>query len=704
MPLKSTTLVAFTEDGFKKVNTNLIVELNSQGKIPSQYLDLSDLKFMGVYDAENNVPVISDDVGSDNEYYIVNVAGTNDFGSGSLVMKDGDTLIYFENKWNLISEDKINYNNSVQNIPLENSDLHLPANTEFNVIEEYEDVNFIFDENSTISPIKNTLKNVDFTVTTIKKHTTDVDPDWFTGSDSDKIESAFKACKKFLGAAIRLNRDYYLDRTVVLEGGSVHILGNGFPNFFRNVNDAPLNTGREFDKNYNTSRLIANSPTIDKLLWIKGSNFGSYTACSVWIEGVCFTKNTGNPSIPYYNADGIYIDTANGPTRPFNIIKCNFFGLKNGIHVNSLEGSYSTSVGAISIRNNNFHGNDWAVKAEGLSAVLNFDFSNNNAEQNRQGALDLYDDVSARVLNANINITNNLLEAQPIPIRIKASKSSITIENNYFEHPAGQKIIIYGSLQFTQVFFGRYYVTNDSKLSLEFYDVTYTMTSRIFDKQTKIKTANCLEMKNYNISYQPNGAVTSLDFDDIYETNPLSRFSLSPQYQYRGKFGITNGQKFSPTSTYTASVTINMVEGQRYLVSFLLKDLSGVTGINVKRKVRIRNITQSVNYDGLNSVTTMTPNNGNEYLVFAVFEHNLPSGSNTINLLLSGYDSVFDYETVVSRAAIFDYTNNIRSICPALSTFVSDPTFTSAEQGYTYYNSTTGKLRIWKNTAFVDLI
>lgn len=580
----------------------------------------------------------------------------------------------------------------------------IPAGKVLHVTEPIESTTITFSDNSSFTAEKNTLKNVTFTVTSKRKLYTEIDPDWFIGTDAEKIEAAQAAASKFLSGPIVINRDYYLDRTVILNG-SVHIVGNGFPNFFRNINDAPVNTGREFDKNYNGSRLIANNPTMDKILWIKGTNYGSYSAASVWIEGICFIKNTDDTTIPYYQSDGIYIDTANGPSRPFNIKKCNFFGLKNGIHINSLEGSFSTSVGVMTIRENNFHGNQWAVKAEGLSAVLNFDFSNNNAEQNVQGALDLYDTVSARVLNANINISNNMLEGQPMPIRIKASKSTIVIENNYFERVAGQKIIIYGSLQFTQLFFGKYYVTDDASLSFELYDLTYTITSRIFDKSTRIKAANCLEMKNYNVSYQTNCAVTSLDFDDIYERNPLSRFSLSPQYQYRGKFGLTNGQKFSPTSTYTASATVNLTIGQKYLISFVLKDLSAVREIGVNRKIRVRNNTGSYNYDGLNSILIMTPNNGNEYLVFAVFEHAFTgavTGSNSINILLSGYNSTFDFETVLSRAAIFDYTDDIRSIAPALSTYTADPTFTSAEQGYMYYNSTTAKLRVWKNNGFVD--
>lgn len=105
-------LVAFNNQEFKQISTKSLVELNSNGKIPTQYLDFSDLKFLGVYDAENNIPSISDSVGNDNEYYIVNVSGTQDLGSGDLDMKTGDNLVYYGGKWNLIpQENYLLYNN-----------------------------------------------------------------------------------------------------------------------------------------------------------------------------------------------------------------------------------------------------------------------------------------------------------------------------------------------------------------------------------------------------------------------------------------------------------------------------------------------------------------------------------------------------------------------------------------------------------------
>lgn len=99
-------LVGFDNNEFKQISTKNLVELNSKGKIPPQYLDISDLKFLGVYDAENNVPGISDNIGYNNEYYIVNVPGNQNFGSGNLDLKSGDYLIFYNGVWNQVIQNQ----------------------------------------------------------------------------------------------------------------------------------------------------------------------------------------------------------------------------------------------------------------------------------------------------------------------------------------------------------------------------------------------------------------------------------------------------------------------------------------------------------------------------------------------------------------------------------------------------------------------
>lgn len=107
-------LVGYNNEEFKQIPTSEIVILNENGKISNQYLDFSALNFKGVYNASNNTPSLSDSTGLNDDYYIVNVSGSQNLGSGILNMKSGDNLVYSNNKWNLIPMDnKLVYNNDI---------------------------------------------------------------------------------------------------------------------------------------------------------------------------------------------------------------------------------------------------------------------------------------------------------------------------------------------------------------------------------------------------------------------------------------------------------------------------------------------------------------------------------------------------------------------------------------------------------------
>lgn len=105
VPLKNAKLVAYKGDGFKNINTKNIVELNSVGKIPKQYLDFSTLDYVGTYDAQNDLPHLQNSTGEDSQYYIVNVAGSQDFGSGVKTMNIGDSVIYANGIWEVVAKD-----------------------------------------------------------------------------------------------------------------------------------------------------------------------------------------------------------------------------------------------------------------------------------------------------------------------------------------------------------------------------------------------------------------------------------------------------------------------------------------------------------------------------------------------------------------------------------------------------------------------
>lgn len=73
---------------------NGIASLDANGKLPSDQLTVSAMEFLGNYDASTNTPTLIDGTGNTGDTYRVSVAGTQDFGSGSLTFQVGDWIYY----------------------------------------------------------------------------------------------------------------------------------------------------------------------------------------------------------------------------------------------------------------------------------------------------------------------------------------------------------------------------------------------------------------------------------------------------------------------------------------------------------------------------------------------------------------------------------------------------------------------------------
>lgn len=608
---------------------------------------------------------------------------------GFAYRKKGD--IYYVRTYNT-------YDNKIKNINVGNIDnktFNIPPNKEFEIVDEIENSTIVFNDGSKISPDKNTLKNIDFTVTPKRKHTTEIDPDWFVGTDSEKIEAAYDAANKFVGAAIKINRDYYLDRTVVLEGGSIHIIGNGFPNWFAQSSAGASFDSQDLNYNYNSSRIIIPANVEHGLFFKFNKTPQGFTVGSLWIEGVSFL---GENRQSY----GIYINGAGAPIRPFTVLKCNFALLKAGIYVDAKNSGLSTSVASANINYNNFQYNDWGVVGEGFSAFMNLDFSNNCAEANIYGALDIYHITDGLPsATGNINITNNMLEAQDLPIRIKAGKTVITIENNYFEGVINPQVIQISGDSRTEVFFGKYFCNEDSKLKLNFSFLMYNITSKVYSKETLVSSAQCLEIKNNGITYQEKGAIISEDFKDLKITDPLVDFTNGIQHQYIGNFGDSSGFLLKNNNPYSTTRFTELENGKKYIVSAVLKDINPKEQPDQRVTIRILNTTAGEYYDGLYETPCLMPSNGNECIVFAIFEHEFDSGYQGINVRIVSNTEIDGI--VVSRIGLHEY-DGYRIISTEIDTLSYEPIFTECKQGWTYYNTSTDKIRIWKNSGFLDLI
>lgn len=86
-------------DDSEKGAANGVATLDAGGKIPASQLPNSVMEYKGNYDASTNTPTLVDGTGNAGDVYRVNVAGTQDFGSGSLTFGVGDWVVYNGTIW-----------------------------------------------------------------------------------------------------------------------------------------------------------------------------------------------------------------------------------------------------------------------------------------------------------------------------------------------------------------------------------------------------------------------------------------------------------------------------------------------------------------------------------------------------------------------------------------------------------------------------
>ena len=83
----------------EKGSSNGVATLGAGGKIPSGQLPSSVMEYKGNWDASTNTPTLIDGTGDNGDVYRVNVAGTQDLGSGSQIFSIGDWVVYNGTIW-----------------------------------------------------------------------------------------------------------------------------------------------------------------------------------------------------------------------------------------------------------------------------------------------------------------------------------------------------------------------------------------------------------------------------------------------------------------------------------------------------------------------------------------------------------------------------------------------------------------------------
>jgi hypothetical protein len=95
----------------EKGASNGVATLDSGGKIPAAQLPNTVMDYRGNWNANTNTPTLADGTGNAGDVYRVNVAGTQDLGSGSQAFAIGDWVVYNGTIW-----EKSNNSNAVVSV------------------------------------------------------------------------------------------------------------------------------------------------------------------------------------------------------------------------------------------------------------------------------------------------------------------------------------------------------------------------------------------------------------------------------------------------------------------------------------------------------------------------------------------------------------------------------------------------------------
>jgi len=78
---------------------NGVATLDSGGKIPAAQLPSTVMEYKGTWNASTNTPTLADGIGDNGDVYLVNVAGSQDLGSGIISFAVGDWVVYNGTIW-----------------------------------------------------------------------------------------------------------------------------------------------------------------------------------------------------------------------------------------------------------------------------------------------------------------------------------------------------------------------------------------------------------------------------------------------------------------------------------------------------------------------------------------------------------------------------------------------------------------------------
>jgi hypothetical protein len=411
-------------------------------------------------------------------------------------------------------------------------------------------------------------------------------PEWFTGSDADKIEKAINT----FGVVKLAARDYLIDRTINVQH-SFRLNGIGIPS---NMGKYPPVSGNTLD--YSSSRLI---PIGD---------IGSILACvnpsgvfvSVVLDGVSFMRPTTEAWYSQYtsttaNVHGFAFSTPNGPSRPIVIENCNFKYLNYGIYIydNNPSLNRSTNVNTLLVTGCNISNNKQGIHAEGKKTLGNVMILNSVIEQNTQYGIYAYNPAGSVLENQAVitnfcEIVDCLMEGQTNPIYCSLERGTIILRGNYFESPNGSTITIQGK-NLTWMYQTLILDSNTASTNIGSGVVYDLLRLKLIDRDNG-NAAGSLLLRNAKIDGQTNKLIRTTWFTgytpriNVNTTQPLLKGLITPNYIYDGKVQL----RYITSSGIQSDITLTeaLPAGDYTLVSFgrklalsLRKRVSGTTTV-----------------------------------------------------------------------------------------------------------------------------
>ena len=95
-------------------NANGLATLDGDGHIPYSQLPESAVEYKGGWNASTNTPTLADGTGGNGDTYVVNVAGTQNLGSGNITFYVNDRVIYNGSVWQKFSSGTVKSVSEVQ--------------------------------------------------------------------------------------------------------------------------------------------------------------------------------------------------------------------------------------------------------------------------------------------------------------------------------------------------------------------------------------------------------------------------------------------------------------------------------------------------------------------------------------------------------------------------------------------------------------